>query len=276
MLIRESFEEFAAAFGIVMPYLKEIMGQDMEVHLTDWNHILNFEEADSFQLDFKPGTKLQDSGTLKIMHSGRQLKTNVSKELYGVALKVIGTPVEYNGKVVGFVGISKSLETETQVSEMACRLEESLQQVRAAIQQIAASAATINEQQQQLATAVGEIKEAGVQIYSVLDFIKSIADQTKMLGLNAAIEAARAGEAGRGFGVVAEEIRKLSDESRSTVNQIQGLTKRISDRVECTEHVSVATLNLAAEQAAATEEITANIEEISSAAKILDDIARTL
>lgn len=276
MLIRESFEEFAAAFGIVMPYLKEIIGQDLEVHLTDWNHILNFEEADSFQLDFKPGTKLQDSGTLKIMHSGRQLKTNVSKELYGVALKVIGTPVEYNGKVVGFVGISKSLETETQVSEMACRLEESLQQVRAAIQQIAASAATINEQQQQLAAAVGEIKEAGVQIYSVLDFIKSIADQTKMLGLNAAIEAARAGEAGRGFGVVAEEIRKLSDKSRSTVNQIQGLTKQISDRVECTEHVSVATLNLAAEQAAATEEITANIEEISSAAKVLDEIARTL
>lgn len=276
MLIRESFEEFAAAFGIVMPYLKEIIGQDMEVHLTDWNHILNFEEADSFQLDFKPGTKLQDSGTLKIMHSGRQLKTNVSKELYGVALKVIGTPVEYNGKVVGFVGISKSLETETQVSEMACRLEESLQQVRAAIQQIAASAATINEQQQQLAAAVGEIKEAGVQIYSVLDFIKSIANQTKMLGLNAAIEAARAGEAGRGFGVVAEEIRKLSDESRITVSQIQGLTKQISDRVECTEHVSVATLNLAAEQAAATEEITANIEEISSAAKVLDEIARTL
>lgn len=276
MLIRESFEEFTAAFGVVMPYLKEIMGQDMEVHLTDWNYILNFEEADCFQLDVKPGSKLEDTGTLKIMHSGQQLKTNVSKELYGVALKVIGTPIEYNGKVVGFVGISKSLDTETQVSEMAYLLEVSLQQVRAAIQQIAASATTINEQQHQLAAAVGEIKEAGVQIYSVLDFIASIANQTKMLGLNAAIEAARAGEAGRGFGVVAEEIRKMSDESRNTVRQIKELTKQISDRVGFTENVSVATLNLTAEQAAATEEISANIEQISCAAKTLDDIARTL
>lgn len=56
---------------------------------------------------------------------------------------------------------------------------------------------------------------------------ENMADETQMSGLNAAIEAARAGDAGRDFGVVAEEIRKLSDQSKQTAEQIRQLTKTI-------------------------------------------------
>lgn len=62
------------------------------------------------------------------------------------------------------------------------------------------------------------------------------------LGLNAAIEAARAGEAGRGFGVVAEEIRKLSDQSKDTANQIALFIKDIQSRVEIAQEASTANL----------------------------------
>ena len=55
------------------------------------------------------------------------------------------------------------------------------------------------------------------QINEVMDLIKEIADETRLLGLNAAIEAARAGEAGVGFGVVAQEIRNLSNDSTNLV-----------------------------------------------------------
>jgi methyl-accepting chemotaxis protein len=109
--------------------------------------------------------------------------------------------------------------------------------------------------------------ELSERINEVLGFIKQIADETKMLGLNAAIEAARAGDLGRGFGVVAEEIRKLSDESRVTVVKIRELTEQISNKVVETTTKSEQTMRASEEQAAATEEITAMSEEMKQIAQ---------
>lgn len=97
-----------------------------------------------------------------------------------------------------------------------------------------------------------------------------------MLGLNAAIEAARAGEAGRGFGVVAEEIRKLSDDSKNTVVQIRELTAQIETALINTLKASEISLRNTEEQAAATEEIGASVEQLASMAQELNAIAENL
>ena len=75
---------------------------------------------------------------------------------------------------------------------------------------------------------VAEMNESSVKVNTISDTISNITDQTNLLALNASIEAARAGEAGRGFTVVAEEIRKLAEQSRSSTEEIKKINETIN------------------------------------------------
>nr|WP_322981359.1 methyl-accepting chemotaxis protein [Pseudomonas sp. C11] len=100
--------------------------------------------------------------------------------------------------------------------------------VQLAITQIEQLARTVETS----AEAIGRLKGDSANIGTVLDVIKSIAEQTNLLALNAAIEAARAGEAGRGFAVVADEVRALARRTQESTQQIEQLVATLQNGAE--------------------------------------------
>ncbi|NLB18665.1 MAG: methyl-accepting chemotaxis protein [Syntrophomonadaceae bacterium] len=198
-------------------------------------------------------------------------------EEYDINVRMSVAPVfdqRDKNKVIGTFGLALPKMLATKLKTMSDNLSQQLEESAAVIQELAASATEINFNQQHLSENIKNVFLLSQEINNILAFIKQIADETKMLGLNAAIEAARAGDVGRGFGVVAEEIRKLSDDSRETVSKIRVLTDRIEDAVGQAEKNSSLTLNASENQAAATEEVSASLNEIMNLAGRLAGIAQ--
>lgn len=270
----------AAAFGDFAPILAEMFPGGSFIYMSDLTKIAYEQPSKKFDMpSISVGHELSEADiAYQVIKSKQPMMAEVDASKYGVPLAIANYPLfdEDNGEVVATLGIVTPKKTAVTLREMSLTLENSLTGIAAAIQQLAASATEIHSNEEALNSNIKEITNISEEINEVSAFIKEIADETKILGLNAAIEAARAGDAGRGFGVVAEEIRKLSAQSKSTVPKIKQLTDTIKRKVDEASEKSNRSLDASQGQAAASEEITASIEEITSMSEELSNIAKSL
>lgn len=139
------------------------------------------------------------------------------------------------------------------------------------------SMASIQTQVESAAKAVRELGAKGHQIGEIVQTIEDIAQQTNLLALNAAIEAARAGEQGKGFAVVADEVRKLAERSASATQEIAALIESVRAGVdEAVVSMEASTLEVNQGAANSTEagdslkQIMAAVAEVASSAKAND------
>lgn len=122
----------------------------------------------------------------------------------------------------------------------------------------------INENVQNLSSVVGNLGEQSKKIGSIVDTISAISEQTNLLALNAAIEAARAGEHGRGFAVVADEVRKLAEQSNGAASEISALIDSIQKETESAVTAMEAGVEQVTEGSKAVDGAGASFGEISN------------
>jgi len=168
----------------------------------------------------------------------------------------------------------ENLHQQAQVlAENADNLNENTKQIRESMEQLAGEADQLARSGQELSSTAKEASSAVLKTNDMLKFIQDIANKTNIIGLNAAIEAARVGEAGRGFTVVAEEIRKLAENSSTSAQQISEITENIVQYMDNISSGVSSTGETAQNQAAATQQVLAALEGMTSIAGNLKEMA---
>lgn len=272
--VAEGFNNFA-------PIVAELFPEGAFLYMSDLNKIAYIQSSKKFTLpNMYVGYELKESDiAYQTIHTGKAQTREIGAERYGMPVYIANYPLydeDENGRIVATLGVVVPKTAAGKLKNMSENLSNSLTSISETVEHLASSSMKIHENEQNLYTNIHSVNGILDEINGITEFISSVANQSNMLGLNAAIEASRAGEMGKGFSVVANEIRKLSSQSKETAPRIKALTEDIQNKIKEIDEKSKQSLDASEEQAASTEEISASIEELSAMTRELYNISKEL
>lgn len=185
-----------------------------------------------------------------------------------------GAPIRVSGTIRDITHLKLK---EQNVAETTARMEElsaSITEMVNGITEIASQAQQLAITQQITTASANEVKKLADETKEISSFIRGIANQTNLLGLNAVIETAHAGEHGKGFGVVAGEVRLLADNSSKATGNIENTLNKIKESIEAIIVQMDFVNELAQTQAALSEQVNASVDEINKMSVDLVEFAK--
>ncbi|PLT33332.1 methyl-accepting chemotaxis protein [Bacillus sp. V5-8f] len=267
-----SLENLIAA----VPLIKDCLPVDSSITISNLEKVVGVFPGESVNLGINVGDVLHPQTPIaQAMKQRTSIHVNVPEHVYGFEFTARAMPIyDIAGTMIGGMGIAMRRQTELRL--MADQMMHSLTKVNEGMSDVSTGAVSLADFTQQLIAESQHVTEDVKKSGEVLQIIKKIAEQTNLLGLNAAIEAAHAGEKGKGFGIVANEIRKLSNETVTSTNKIRETLLQSQDATaEIVQ--SIQKMNsIGMDQASSIQNISAVLEELQKMSEKLNQFAEKL
>ncbi|OAB44848.1 methyl-accepting chemotaxis protein [Paenibacillus antarcticus] len=268
----ESLETVVA----IVPILKAAVPAELSIAICDTEKFIAYWPGENIDLQIYVGQELhQEEPLTQAIRNNVALRSEVPATFYGFEFTGTATPLhDFNGNVIG--GIAIQLRKQSELIAIADQISISLTQANNQLSQVAEGSVVLAESAQQLLTLAHQTVEQVNETDKVVSIVRRVADQTNLLGINAAIEAAHAGDRGRGFGIVAGEIRKLSKETLTSTNAIQHTLKTFEEAISGMR-VSIEQMTaIVDQQATSSRQVSDFIDEVHRMSEQLNKIAKRL
>jgi hypothetical protein len=263
----------------IAPHLQEWYDQDISVFVANQELVLAAYNNPRLNLGVQTGDpieKYKSTITYKVLQSGERTVAHVPKEKsqFSIPYVAISSPIRDDDKLLGVITIVISVEKFDALLEIGEEILSSVEELYASAENLSAQSEELSATAKSMDEETLHVNKDIVHVSDITTTIKKISQQSNILGINASIESARAGENGRGFGVVAEEIRKLAvttNDSASTIEQdVHNVQSSVNRLVE-----SVSQLATVSEtQAQGVSELTLALNQISRMAEKLVELGK--
>lgn len=259
-------------------FVAECAPHSMTIGVSDTTSYLIYYPTHEIDFKLKPGDPIRPNSMAdRVLSSGKRLSNRVGAEVFGVPYIGVGVPIiDENGNVIGSLVTGSSIANQEKTQTAVDSLFASVQELSAGSQSQAFSSQNLANISRAVSSESNRIMTGISKTDKVVSMIKTVANQTNILGINAAIEAARAGENGLGFAVVAEEIRKLASGTNISVAEISSILKETQDTVRNLMKQINEISAISDEQAATSEQIAASLLQINTMAEELSLITEKL
>lgn len=258
----------------VLPHLKDFICMDFMVGLTDGDKFLGFWNRGKMTAPIKSGDILKSNDPMReTFRTGKIIDVILPEDIHGFPFRSITAPVKnHQGKIVGTIGFGLSLEMEHSVKKIQNDIMENITSSTDDLSNISEFVKQVSSETKTITDLLDNILKTTQQINSVTKDISDISSQTNVLAINASIEASHAGEFGKGFAIVAQQMRTLATTSKESSNKILDMLQHLSKGVNTVTVNLEELMNTIKNQQEFTSNVSKNIDNIKSLSKSIENI----